>query len=77
MLLAQGQIQTTPSQQIVTLAERAAQQVQNLIDMINADEDALAQIETVGLTDEFDAKCNIVRNWFGKLGSCTNSTGKL
>ncbi len=54
MLLAQGQIQTAPSQQIVTLAERAAQQIQNLIDMINADEDALAQIETVGLTDEFN-----------------------
>ncbi len=54
MLLAQGQIQTAPAQQIVTLAEKAAQQVQNLIDMINADQDALAQIQTAGLTYEFD-----------------------
>jgi hypothetical protein len=59
MLLAQGQIQTVPAQQIVTLAERAAQQIQNLIDMINANEDALAQIDTVGLTDEFDANVTL------------------
>jgi hypothetical protein len=59
MLLAQGQIQTVPAQQIVTLAERAAQQVQNLIDMINANEDALAQIDAVGLTDEFDANVTL------------------
>ena len=59
MLIAQGQIQTAPAQQIVTLAERAAQQVQNLIDMINANEDALAQIDTVGLTDEFDANVTL------------------
>ena len=43
----------------MTLAERAAQQVQNLIDMINANEDALAQIDTVGLTDEFDANVTL------------------
>jgi len=54
MLLAQGQIQTAPAQQIVTLAEKAAQQVQNLIDMIKADQDALAQIQTAGLTYEFN-----------------------
>jgi hypothetical protein len=59
MLLAQGQTQTAPAQQIVTLAERAAQQIQNLIDMINANEDALAQIDTVGLTDEFDANVTL------------------
>jgi hypothetical protein len=59
MLLAQGQIQTAPAQQIVTLAERAAQQIQNLIDMVNANEDALAQIDTVGLTDEFDANVTL------------------
>ncbi len=59
MLLAQGQVQTAPAQQIVTLAERAAQQVQNLIDMINANEDALAQIDTVGLADEFDANVTL------------------
>jgi len=67
MLLAQGQIQTAPSQQMVTLAERAAQQVQNLIDMINADQDALTQIETVGLTDEFDANLTLFETGLGNL----------
>jgi len=53
MLVAQGQIQTAPSQQMLTLAEKAGQQTQNLINMINADQNALAQIQTAGLTYEF------------------------
>ena len=67
MLLAQGQIQTAPAQQIVTLAERAAQQIQNLIDMINADEDVIAQIGTVGLTYEFDEKVMLFATGLGNL----------
>ncbi len=67
MLLAQGQIQTAPSQQMVTLAQRAAQQVQNLIDMINADEDALAQIETVGLTSEFNENVTLFKTGLRNL----------
>ena len=67
MLLAQGQIQTAPSQQMVTLAQRAAQQVQNLIDMINADQDALTQIETVGLTDEFNENVSLFETGLGNL----------
>ena len=54
LLLAQGQIQTSHSQQIITLTEKAAQQVQNLIGQINADEDVLAQIEAFSFTSEFD-----------------------
>ena len=53
MLVAQGQIQTASAQQILTLADKAAQQTQNLINMINADQNALAQIQTAGLTYEF------------------------
>jgi len=67
MLLAQGQIQTASSQQIVTLAERAAQRVQNLIDMINEDEDALAQIETFGLTSEFYENVTLFSAGLGNL----------
>jgi hypothetical protein len=73
MLLAQGQIQTAPSQQMVTLAQRAAQQVQNLIDMINADEDALAQIETVGLTDEFNEKVTLFSTGLENLEAAQTS----
>jgi len=67
MLLAQGQIQITTAQQIVTLAEKAAQQVQNLIDMINADENSLTQIEIVGLNYEFDEKVTLFATGLGNL----------
>ena len=54
MFLVQGQTQAAPAEKMVELAERAGQQVQNLIDMINANETALAQIETVGLITQFE-----------------------
>jgi hypothetical protein len=59
MVFVQGQIQATPPEQLVELAERAAQHVQNLIDMVNADEEALTQIETVGLTEQFEANVTL------------------
>jgi hypothetical protein len=69
MFLAQGQIQTAPAQQVVALAERASQQVQNLINLINSDDDALAQIETVGLTDEFNENVTLFATGFENLGA--------
>ena len=69
MFLAQGQIQTAPAQQVVALAERASQQVQNLINSINSDDDALAQIETVGLTDEFNENVTLLATGFENLGA--------
>ena len=59
MFSVQGQIQSSPTQQIVVLAERAAQQVQNLIDMLNADDDALTQIDAAGLTGQFEANVTL------------------
>ena len=59
MFLAQGQIQSAPAQQVVALAERAAQHVQNLIDLINADVDAQTKIDTVGLSEEFEANVTL------------------
>jgi hypothetical protein len=67
MFLAQGQIQTAPAQQVVALAEKASQQVQNLINWINSDDDALAQIETVGLTDEFNENVTLFATGFENL----------
>jgi len=54
MFLVQGQIIAAPAEKLVELAESAGQQVQNLIDMVNANEEAIAQIETVGLTQQFE-----------------------
>jgi hypothetical protein len=67
MLVAQGQTQTAPSQQMVTLAQRAAQQVQNLIDMINSNQDALAQIEIIGLTYELNENVTLFETGLGNL----------
>jgi len=69
MFLAQGQIQTAPAQQVVALAERASQQVQNLINLINSDDDALAQIDTVGLTDEFNDNVTLFATGLENLGA--------
>lgn len=59
MLFVQGQIEATPAEQLVELAERAGQHIQNLIDMVNADGEALAQIETVGLTEQFEGNVTL------------------
>jgi hypothetical protein len=59
MFLAQGQIQSAPTSQVVGLAERAGQRVQNLIDLINADDDAQTKIDVAGLTEEFEANVTL------------------
>jgi hypothetical protein len=57
MLLAQGQIQTAPAQQIVTLAEKAAQQVQNLIDMISINEERV--YKSTPLASQMNSDANV------------------
>ena len=59
MFLVQGQIQASPAQQVVALTERAAQQVQNLIDLINSNDTALEQIEAVDLTADFEGNVTL------------------
>ncbi len=53
MFLAHGQLQSAPAEQVVALAERASQHVQALIDMVEADEDALDKIGAAGLSEEW------------------------
>jgi tetratricopeptide (TPR) repeat protein len=59
MLLVQGQTPTTPAEKLVWLAETAGQQIQNLIDLIKVDDDALKQIEDVGLAEDFEAEVTL------------------
>lgn len=75
MLLAQGQIQITTAEQMVSLAERASQQVQNLIDMINANDTAFEQIETAGLSDDFEG--NVALYETDGLGNLTKAQDAL
>jgi tetratricopeptide (TPR) repeat protein len=54
ILYGQAQIQATPAEELVDLAEKAEQQVQNLIDLVYSNETALQKIEDVGLLDELE-----------------------
>jgi len=55
LMLVQGQTLTSPAAKVVWLAEKADQHVQNLIDLINADDYALTKIADAGLTEDFEA----------------------
>jgi len=51
-IFGQGQVQATSAEKLVELAERAEQQVNNLIDLVYANETILDAIEAVGLLGE-------------------------
>ena len=67
MLFAKGQTQTAPAESIVQFADRAEQQVKNLIDIIEANETATAKIEEFGLYDEFLANIDLFIEGSGYL----------
>ena len=53
-IFGQGQVQATSAEKLVELADRAEQKVNNLIDLVYANETILEAIEAVGLLDELD-----------------------
>ena len=55
ILYGQAQIQVAPAEEMVEIADRAEQQVKNLIDLVYANETALQKIEDVGLLDELES----------------------
>jgi 2-phospho-L-lactate guanylyltransferase (CobY/MobA/RfbA family) len=59
LLYSQDQIQATPAEEIAKLADRAEQQVKNLIDLVYANETALQKIEDVGLIDELEGNVTL------------------
>jgi len=59
LMLVQGQTLTSPAAKVVWIAENAGQHIQNLIDLINADEDALTKIAVVELTEDFEANVTL------------------
>src|SRR4030042_3139718 len=69
ILYGQGQIQATPAEQVVELADRAEQQVKNLIDLLYANETALQQIENVGLLDELEGNVTLYDEGVGNLAA--------
>ena len=63
----QGQIQATPAEELVEVADRAEQQVKNLIDLVYANETALQKIEDVGLLDELESNVTLYEEGVGNL----------
>jgi flagellin-specific chaperone FliS len=67
ILYGQGQIQATPAEQLVDVADKAEQQVKNLIDLVYANESALDKIEEVGLLDELESNVTLYNEGVGNL----------
>jgi tetratricopeptide (TPR) repeat protein len=67
MLYGQGQIQATPAEQLVDVADKAEQQVKNLIDLVYANESALDTIEEVGFLDELESNVTLYGEGVGNL----------
>jgi hypothetical protein len=59
ILYGQAQIQATPAEEMVEVADRAEQQVKNLIDLVYGNETALQKIEDVGLLDELEGNVTL------------------
>lgn len=59
LMFVQGQTPTLSAEKMVWIAERANQQVQNLIDLINANDDATTKIADTGLTSDFNAAVDL------------------
>jgi tetratricopeptide (TPR) repeat protein len=53
-MFGQDQVQATSAEQLVAVADKAEQQVKNLIDLVYANETALDKIEEVGLLDTLE-----------------------
>ena len=67
ILYGQAQIQATPAEELVKLADRAEQQVKNLIDLVYANETALQKIGDVGLLDELEGNMTLYEEGVGNL----------
>jgi tetratricopeptide (TPR) repeat protein len=63
----QGQIQATPAEELVEVADRAEKQVKNLIDLVYANETALEIIEDAGLIDELESNVTLYAEGVGNL----------
>jgi tetratricopeptide (TPR) repeat protein len=67
ILYGQAQTQAAPAEELVELADRAEQQVKNLIDLVYANETALQQIEDVGFLDELEGNVTLYDEGVGNL----------
>jgi hypothetical protein len=59
ILYGQAQTQKAPAEELIEVADKAEQQVKNLIDLVYANETALEKIEEVGLRDDLEGNVTL------------------
>jgi tetratricopeptide (TPR) repeat protein len=59
ILYGQAQIQKAPAEELLEVADKAEQQVKNLIDLVYANETALEKIEEVDLRDDLEGNVTL------------------
>jgi hypothetical protein len=62
-----GQVQATPAEQLVAVADNAEQKVNDLIDLVYANESVLDKIEEVGLLDALEKNVTLYDEGVGNL----------
>ncbi|MEM3000117.1 MAG: hypothetical protein QXX34_06315 [Candidatus Bathyarchaeia archaeon] len=67
VFLGQAQIQLQPAEALVKVADKAGQQVKNLIDLVYANETALQRIEEITLIDELEGNVTLYDEGLGNL----------
>jgi len=73
ILYGQGQIQEAPAEELVEVADKAEQQVKNLIDLVYANETALQKIEEGGLLDEIEGNVTLYGEGVANLTAAYDS----
>jgi hypothetical protein len=68
-MFGQDQVQATPEEQLVEVADRAEQQVKYLIDLVYANDTALDTIEDVGLFDDLESNVTLYDEGVVKLAA--------
>ena len=59
ILYGQAQIQKAPAEKLIEVADKAEQQVKNLIDLLYENETALEKIEDIGLRDDLEGNVTL------------------
>jgi hypothetical protein len=73
ILYGQAQIQKAPAEELIEVADKAEQQVKNLIDLVYANETALEKIEEVGLRDDLEGNVTLYDEGVTNLTSAYDS----
>jgi flagellin-specific chaperone FliS len=73
VIFGQGQVQATSAEQLVEVADKAEQQVKNLINLVYTNDSTLDAIEDVGLLDELEDNVTLYDEGVGDLAAAQDA----